>query len=98
MNLPTISELQNLVQHPSISDLRRWRHEALVCALAMYRHEHTCHPRDTRRAEWERSRIYWTTRAFQYHGEIMAQIDAAQNTPERMAQLARYWDYFRNRD
>lgn len=84
--------------HQTIDDLRALRHEALGYALAMYRREQACDPRNRQRMEWTLARIYWTTRAFHYHGEIQAQLDALQNTPERLAQLARYYEYVRNRD
>lgn len=61
--------------HQTIDDLRALRHEALGYALAMYRREQACDPRNRQRMEWTLARIYWTTRAFHYHGEIMARLE-----------------------
>jgi len=62
--------------HPTLSELRAQRSEAVTYALAMYRREHACHPKDTRnRAEWAKARRYWTTKAYHLHGEILARRD-----------------------
>ena len=55
----------------TLNDLRQERHEALMAALAMYRREQATDPRDPQRMEWTLARIYWTGRAFHWHGEIM---------------------------
>ena len=64
--------------HQTIDDLRALRHEALGYALAMYRREQACDPRNRQRMEWTLARIYWTTRAFHYHGEIQARLEGPE--------------------
>lgn len=69
--------------HPTLDELRQVRHDALIAALAMYRREHACHPRDTRRAQWTEARRYWTAQAYHAHGEILARLDPLAHMESR---------------
>lgn len=70
----------HLIANPTLDELRAARLDAVEVALFFYRAGTRRHAKDPKRAEYAEAQRYWTTRAYQYHGEILARLDAINGT------------------
>ena len=59
----------------TMNELLQARYDALQAALSMHRRAVGCHPNNPHRIEWLHAQHYWTSKAYHYHGEILARRD-----------------------